>query len=202
MMSRIAVLVHGFASKGGKGSTDRLRPFFEAAGYRVYELDYGWTLFPTYTRANKKLALSWVGWARALAALQKDLTGSDELVGVGHSNGCPILRLSAWLGAPFTQLVFINPALNTKGKKTRIGLKVDKVHVFHARSDYVVRLASFIPWHVWGKMGAVGYKGKDARYRNYDLEKDFGYSKVRHGKVFSDKWVEAFGLFIVDALEP
>ena len=36
---KVALLVHGFASKGGKGSTDKLRAFFEAAGYRVYELD-------------------------------------------------------------------------------------------------------------------------------------------------------------------
>ena len=52
------LLVHGFASKGGTGSTDKLLPYFTKEGYRVYELDYGWTAFPTLTRANKKLALS------------------------------------------------------------------------------------------------------------------------------------------------
>ncbi len=202
MKSRIAVLVHGFASKGGKGSTDKLRPYFEAAGYRVYELDYGYTLLPTYTRANKKLALSWVGWARALVALQKDLTGSDELVGVGHSNGCPILRLSTWLGAPFTQLVFINPALNTKGRKTRVGLKVDKVHVWHSPSDKAVRVARWIPWHPWGRMGAVGYRGRDPRYRNYNKEHDYEVSSSTHGDVFDADKLPFFGPLIVDALEP
>jgi len=126
-----------------------------------------------------------------------------SLIGVGHSNGCPILRLAARLGAPFTQLVFMNPALNTKGKKTRVGLKVDKVHVWHVRSDYVVRIASFIPWHPWGKMGAVGYKGKDPRYVNYDIERDYDVDgKLRHGKVFDKEWLEVMGPLIVDALEP
>ena len=201
-MSRIAVLVHGFASKGGKGSTDKLRPYFEAAGYRVYELDYGWTLFPTYTKANKKLALSWVGWARALAALQKDLTGSDELIGVGHSNGCAILRLSSWLGAPFTQLVFINPALNTKGRKTRIGPTVKRVHVWHSPSDKALRVARWLPFHTWGRMGAVGYKGDDPSYVNYNKEDDFERSSSLHGDVFDPPKLKYFGPLIVDALEP
>ncbi len=192
------LLVHGFASKGGRGSTDKLRPYFEREGYRVYELDYTRTFLPTYTRSNKKLAMSWVGWARAMRDLQKDLTGETHLIGLGHSNGSPILRLSSWLGAPFTQLVFMNPALNTKGKKTRVGPTVKRVHVWHARSDYVVRFASYIPWHPWGKMGAVGYKGKDPRYVNYDQEsEEFGGKKLRHGKVFSDKWLEVFGPMVV-----
>ena len=37
---KVALLVHGFASKGGKGSTDLLRHSFEDAGYQVAELDY------------------------------------------------------------------------------------------------------------------------------------------------------------------
>ena len=189
---KVALLVHGFASKGGKGSTDLLRPFFEDAGYEVAELDYRWTGLIGVRTCNKKLAQSWAGWCRIVASY------AEEVVGIGHSNGPAILRASAWLGAPFTQLVFINPALNTKGKKTRIGPLVKRVHVFHARSDYVVRIASFLPWHPWGKMGAIGYKGNDPRYVNYDLERDFQYKKVRHGKVFSEKWLEAFGNLIVE----
>jgi len=194
------LLVHGFASKGGKGSTDKLRDYFYRANYRVYELDYGWTLFPTYTRANKKLALSWVGWAKALAGLQKDLAGGTHLIGVGHSNGCAILRLASWLGAPFTQLVFINPALNTKGRKTRVGPAVKRVHVWHSPSDKAVRIARWIPFHPWGRMGAVGYKGKDPRYINYDKEHAFGVgrrSSSTHGDVFDDEKLEFFGPMIV-----
>lgn len=179
------LLVHGFASKGGRGSTDTLRPYFEKAGYRVYELDYTYSLLPTLTRANKKLALSWVGWAKAMSDLQKDLTGETHLIGVGHSNGCPILRLSSWLGAPFTQLVFINPALNTKGKKTRVGKTVERVHVWHSPSDRAVRVARWIPFHTWGMMGAVGYKGDDpVYYPNYDKQNDFEVSSNEHSDVF------------------
>ncbi len=191
------LLVHGFASKGGKGSTDKLKPYFQQAGFRVYELDYGWTGLPVVTRANKKLALSWVGWAKAMAALQKDLVGETHLIGVGHSNGCPILRLSSWLGAPFTQLVFINPALNTKGRKTRVGPMVKRVHVWHSPSDKAVRVARWIPWHPWGRMGAVGYKGKDLRYVNYDKQNSYEISSRSHGDVFDDEKLPFFGPLIV-----
>jgi len=189
---KVVLLVHGFLSKGGKGSTDLLRPFFEDAGYQVAELDYRWTGLIGVRTCNKKLAQSWAGWCKIVASY------ADEIIGVGHSNGAPILRAAAWLGAPFTQLVFINPALNTKGKKTRIGPLVKWVHVFHARSDYVVRIARFLPRHPWGRMGAIGYKGNDPRYINYDLERDFEYKKVRHGKLFSEKWLETFGNLVVE----
>ena len=53
---KVALLVHGFASKGGKGSTDLLRPFFENAGYQVAELDYRWTGLIGVRTCNKKLA--------------------------------------------------------------------------------------------------------------------------------------------------
>ena len=194
---KVALLVHGFASKGGKGSTDTLRPYFEQAGWLVYELDYGYTMLPTLTRVNKKLALSWVGWARALNQLQKDLSGSGELVGVGHSNGCAILRLASWLGAPFTQLVFINPALNTKGRKTRVGPTVKRVHVWHSSSDKVLQFARFIPWHTWGRMGAIGYKGDDPTYANYDKRRDYSMKSKEHGDVFEQPERDFFGPIIV-----
>ena len=107
------------------------------------------------------------------------------------------MRLASWLGAPFTQLVFINPALNTKGKKTRIGSTVQRVHVWHSPSDKAVRVARWIPFHPWGRMGAVGYKGKDPRYVNFDKENDFDLSSSTHGDVFDNEKLEFFGPRIV-----
>lgn len=189
---KVAVLVHGFASKGGKGSTDLLRPYFEAAGYQVAELDYRWTGLIGVRTCNKKLAQSWAGWCRIVAS------HATEIIGVGHSNGCAILRASAWLGAPFTQLVFINPALNTKGKKTRIGPLVRWVHVWHSPSDKAVRVARWLPRHPWGRMGAVGYKGNDPRWINYNKQDDFRVSSRSHGDVFDADKLAFFGPRIVE----
>ncbi len=194
-MAKVALLVHGFASKGGKGSTDKLRPYFEDAGYQVAELDYRWTGLIGVRTCNKKLAQSWAGWCRVVASY------ADEIVGVGHSNGCAILRASAWLGAPFTQLVFINPALNTKGKKTRLGYSANRVHVWHSPSDKAVRFARWLPRHPWGKMGAVGYKGDDDRYVNYDKQNDYEVSSRSHGDMFDDDKLPFFGPLIVSKLE-
>lgn len=189
---KVALLVHGFASKGGKGSTDLLRPFFEAAGYEVAELDYNWTGLIGVRTCNKKLAKSWAGWCRIVASKV------TEIVGVGHSNGCAILRASAWLGAPFTQLVFINPALNTKGKKTRIGPLVKRVHVWYSPSDKAVRIARWLPKHPWGRMGAIGYKGDDPRYINYNKQDDFRVSSRSHRDVFDAEKLAFFGPRIVE----
>ena len=191
---KVALLVHGFASKGGKGSTDLLRPFFEDAGYEVAELDYRWTGLIGVRTCNKKLAQSWAGWGRIVASQ------ATEVIGVGHSNGCAILRASAWLGAPFTQLVFINPALNTKGKKTRIGPLVKWVHVWHSPSDKALRIARWLPRHPWGRMGAIGYKGDDPRYINYDKQNDFRVSSRSHGDVFDPGKLAFFGPRIVEKL--
>ena len=189
---KVALLVHGFASKGGKGSTDLLRPFFEDAGYQVAELDYNWTGLIGVRTCNKKLGKSWAGWCRIVASY------ATEIIGVGHSNGCAILRASAWLGAPFTQLVFINPALNTKGKKTRIGSLVKRVHVWHSPSDKAVRIARFLPRHPWGRMGAIGYKGNDPRWINYNKQHDFRVSSRSHGDVFDAEKLAFFGPRIVE----
>jgi len=192
---KVAVLVHGFASKGGKGSTDLLRPYFEDAGYQVAELDYRWTGLIGVRTCNKKLAQSWAGWCRIVASY------ADEIIGVGHSNGCAILRASVWLGAPFTQLVFINPALNTKGKKTRLGPLVKSVHVWHSPSDRAVRIARFLPRHPWGRMGAIGYKGNDPRYLNYNKQRDFKVSSRSHSDIFHDEKLAFFGPLIVEKLK-
>jgi len=189
---KVALLVHCFASKGGKGSTDLLRPFFEDAGYHVAELDYRWTGLIGVRTCNKKLAQSWAGWCQIVASY------ADEIIGVGHSNGAAILRASAWLDAPFTQLVFINPALNTKGKKTRIGPLVKWVHVWHSPSDKALRIARFLPRHPWGRMGAIGYKGNDPRYINYDKQNDFRVSSRSHGDVFDPEKLAFFGPRIVE----
>ena len=75
-----------------------------------------------------------------------------------------------------------------------------KVHVWHSPSDKAVRFARWLPRHPWGKMGAVGYKGKDTRYVNYDKQNDYEVSSRSHGDMFDDDKLPFFGPLIVEEL--
>ncbi|KKL96041.1 hypothetical protein LCGC14_1848480, partial [marine sediment metagenome] len=73
---------------------------------------------------------------------------------------------------------------------------------WHSPSDKALRVARWLPFHTWGRMGAVGYKGDDPSYVNYNKEDDFERSSSLHGDVFDPPKLKYFGPLIVDALEP
>lgn len=151
-----ALLVHGFnVDDLGEGSTDRLAPCLYESGFQVKEADYGCMNILGATLCNRHIA-------HTLAR-----TAPLGAIGVGHSNGCAILaQASLYIHNRMTGLVLINPALNTK---TKFGSSVKFIHVYHAPSDAVVQLSSLLPFHIWGAMGRVGYKGDDPRVVNYEL---------------------------------
>ena len=73
-----------------------------------------------------------------------------------------------------------------------------RVHVWHSPSDRALRIARFLPWHPWGRMGAIGYNGDDLRYINYDKQNDFSVSSRTHGDVFDPEKLAFFGPRIVE----
>lgn len=169
------VLVHGFADNNGKHTTDLLRPFFEAEGYNVREFDYGFIELISVKLHNAERG-------QKLAA-----TVQSGTIGVGHSNGCAVLREASLVGAPFEQLVFINPALTSDAD---IGSQVRKIHVWHSKADLAVRFAQVgLRWLIpsWGDMGAVGYKGNDRRFINYNKQSDFPVHSFTHLDMFAFK---------------
>jgi hypothetical protein len=182
---RTSYFVHGFNASSGANNVGRLRPYFEGAGFRVRELNYGWSGPLRVRLCNRGIAL-------ALAALVEPGT-----IGVGHSNGCAILQRASLSGARFEQLVFVNPALD---RGAEIGPQVKRIHVWHSPSDKPVRLARFMLRHPWGDMGAKGYRGADPRFINYDKEHGFPVSSRGHSDVFEAPALEFFGPLIVSAL--
>lgn len=141
-MASLAVLFHGFnVTDQGAGTTDRLRPYLEAARLHVRENDYGWTFLFGVLLGNQR---------RAERAADR---WGTQAIGIGHSNGCAILWRASMLGA-FRRLVFINPALDAS---IRFPPHLDVVHVFHTRHDRPVKWAARIPWVIWGRMGQHGY---------------------------------------------
>ena len=100
-------------------------------------------------------------------------------VGVGHSNGCAILAEACKYTKNIKNLVLINPALDSDFVFPE---NIDKIIIYHNKNDEVVTCSKFIPWHVWGEMGRVGYTGSDHRVTNVETNKMFGVSG--HSGVF------------------
>lgn len=165
---KTAHFVHGFnVSDSGANTTDRLVPFFSAAGYNVHEHDYGWFGLLQVRFLNGRVA----------KRVAKSVRPGD--IGVGHSNGCAILARAAAL-VPFDGLVLVNPALD---KDTEFPASLRWIHVYHSNGDAAVSLARFLPMHQWGDMGRVGYCGDDGRVLNFDHSPD-GHSDIfKHGRV-------------------
>ena len=162
-----AHLLHGFnISNKGRTTTDKLRPYLERIGLRVREMDYGWLGLLGVRLMNGRLA-------KRLAA---HIAPGD--IGVGHSNGCAILARAADMGAAFSGLVFLNPALDADRD---IAPAVQWIHVYYNKGDEATRLSAFLLAHQWGDMGLVGYCGDDPRVRNYDCS----MSLSGHSAIFS-----------------
>jgi len=170
-----AWLVHGYNIKDDGASTiDRLRPHLQAVGFAVMDIDYGWRGLLGVRLHNDKTA-------QQIARLAQP---GD--VGFGHSNGCAILHQASQLGAGLSGLVYVNPALN---KNAVPGPKTDWCHVWHTKHDWTVQWAKFLPFHTWGNMGRVGFRGQDVRVCNFDMSA----SVSGHSHVFRDPVLREFG---------
>lgn len=181
------ILLHGFnVSDEGAHTVGRLAPYFEAAGFEVKRPRYGWCGLLGVRFMNRR-------FARLIA----DLAEPGDVV-VGHSNGCAIAADAADIGAPISQLVLINPALDAD---RRFAPQVQRVHVWHSPSDGPVTFAKFLPWHAWGDMGAVGYRGPfDPRVSSYNKENGYQVSSSAHSDVFEPGKLEFFAPRIVAAV--
>lgn len=175
-----AYLIHGFNVRdNGAGSVLKLRPYLKAKGFEVVALGYEWTGRLGVRLCNPKLA-------SFLASLV-----DEESVAVGHSNGCAIIDEACRRGALFSQVAYINPALDPD--LAPVGW-VKRADVFYSTGDWATTLARFIPFSTWGAMGAKGYTGKDSRVVNHEMG-SFG-----HSDVFNDKHLKTWGPRIASAL--
>ena len=177
-LSGRVILVHGFNVKdGGKGTTDGLRPYFEAKGFTVLEFDTGWRFLAGVRFGNGKRA-------RRLARM---IRPGDILV--GHSDGCNLINLASWhqsgaKGKPVA-CIYLNPALD---RDTQLAPQVSAALVFYTRTDKIVAVANWLRFHPWGDMGRVGYIEKnqvylDGRYHNIEYE-HIGIEKAGHSGAF------------------
>jgi pimeloyl-ACP methyl ester carboxylesterase len=189
-MDKVAIFIHGFNVKdGGKGSTDKLKPYFIADGYKIDELDYGWRFLLGAKLNNGRFVI------KLQEMCQKYHQEGFEVTVVGHSNGGCV----AWLATQTDDrlatpdfLIVINPAL---ANDLKLGPFVTKALVLYSPEDGAVGLTKLkdvpvikwlIPAH-WGDMGKVGYKGKDIRVNSLDIGKLIPVDMpVGHSTIFRD----------------
>ena len=157
-------LIHGFnLTDWGAETTDKLRTYFEASGYDVCELDYGFLFLLGVRFRNKKIAAKFADQAEPGSVL------------VGHSNGCALISLMAEKGLPISRAVMIQPALNKNWKPPN---NVKGMAVYYNRRDRATWLAKFLVLHRWGAMGTYGPDYDDPRLSCIDVGRlgYFGHS--------------------------
>lgn len=191
-MKSIAILIHGFnVWDGGRGSVGKLRPFFADLGAPYVMVNYGhFGLLDTRFK-NRKIA-----HRVADAVTSARVKGFDNIVVVGHSNGCAIAHIAATCGAQIDRAVFINPALK---KDIEIPASIKSLDVWHSPSDIPVRLARYLlpsGARPWGRMGADGYAGNDSRVRNFNKETDYQIESREHSDAFDIERITYFGPLI------
>lgn len=144
-------LLHGFnVSDGGEKTVAQLKPYTEAADLSAHIYSYGWIGLMGAWFLNPRIVKQFL-----------PRVGSGD-IGCGHSNGCALLHKAAHLGAPFSGLIYINPALRPDAARAP---QVEWINVYFNDGDHAVKVAAMLrllaPWAplgdpLWGDMGARG----------------------------------------------
>lgn len=119
--------------------------------------------------------------------LKERLKSGDSIV--AHSFGCAIVwKLLEILdeeksALQLNKIYLLNSALNRE-----YTLKVDHcqhIYVFHDPSDFMLKLATYLPFNIMGDMGKAGYQYKDPKITNIEIKGDdelLNHSRSFHGK--------------------
>lgn len=183
------LFVHGFNVRdGGEGSVGKLRDFFIDLGCGVEVFNYGHynILEPRWknSRAAKRLA----------ARVEQLVSEGYKCIVVAHSNGAAITHIAGRdFNAPIYKVVYINPALN---RNVRIPKSFEGIDVWHNPHDWIVSLAKWLPFHIWGDAGQHGITRYDPRLRNYNITNYLSGRGNAHSKKFTPEVAKVLGPII------
>lgn len=179
------VMLHGINSNDSLDDLGRLRPFFIGQGINPVMFDYGEVSFLVRNK-NEKIA-------KNLALFLSSLKG--KIIVVGYSNGAAITHLAtSKYKARIDKAVYINPALDSR---IDVPETVKWVDVWYTSSDFIVKLSALRPFHIWGTLGAYGYRGKSKNVTAFDMGKEFDIKSKTHTSTFNRDIIEYFGPLIV-----
>lgn len=163
-------LVGGFRNRQhGADSVGRLRLLLQTLGYGTRLFRYGFVHLPGVYLWNDNAA-------RLLADAIVD--GEVRLV-VGFSNGCAMIHQALHLldEDGYTgklDVIYVSPALNRNAELARC---VDTCVVLSTPKDWAVRLARWLPFLVWGDMGAKGPTSPDPCYLHWPRPEIGGHNE-------------------------
>jgi len=145
------VTVHGFNVRdGGARTVDKLAPFIEKLGWiaDIDDADYGYVDLLSVRLFKRKKH------HQTILKLAQAFTDCDVII--THSNGAYYTTQALHLIKTQKTVIHISPALNSKTPPPKAVLRQLVLFTPH---DGWVKLASYLPAHPWGRMGARGYQG-------------------------------------------
>ena len=167
-------VLHGIHQAENGSNISQLVPYLQHEGLNVKYHNYGYAYailarFQNPGRAER---------------LKRFIHPND--ICIGHSNGCTLIYMMAMMGAPIKAAILINPALD---ETTVFPSQVEKIDVYHNQGDKAVWFSEFFGFfdllpHPWGKMGQVGFVGKDSRVTNIDCQQNLEAPIYGHSAIF------------------
>lgn len=187
-------LLHGIHAPEGNNNMARFAPHLAKAMPQAQVLlwQYGFMGFWQARWHN-----DWV--AREFAAESKLGRQRGEMeIWVTHSNGAAVAYLAVEkYGATPDMIININPALD----RWRTAA-VPYVLTIHSDGDRWVWLSQWVPGHIWGDQGKVGYRGRMSNTLNIDagkIEPAMRYDS--HTGAFEARRIERWAYFCAARIE-
>ena len=186
-------LIHGIHSKEGNHNMSRLLPHMQKAmpGAKVELWDYG---FMGFWQAR---------WRNAGVARQLDLDcrlerNREPEIWITHSNGAAIAYLAVRNhGTPVDMIININPALDHN-----LTAGVRRVETIYSEQDRAVDLSQWLPFHIWGDQGKVGYKGPRKNTISHNASRIGGPMEYKgHCDLFSSVRIEQWAYFFANRID-
>lgn len=163
-------LIHGIHSPEGNNNMSAFAPSVQRVmpHAHVHVFSYGFMGFWRARIANASVA-------RRLADVHNVSKNNEPEVWITHSNGHAVAYIACRdYGARPDGIIAFNPALDRW--RTPQGPFVD---VIYSKQDRVVDLAQWLPWHLWGDQGKVGFVPEAPRYMPW-VKPDDGSRTISH----------------------
>lgn len=182
------ILIHGIHEKEGDTNMSMLWPYLQRhlPDRQIHLHSYGFMGFWEARWDNKRQA-------KRLASVIEE----GDVV-VTHSNGAAITYMACCdHGARPAGVININPALDRK--RTAPAKWVETIH---SDGDRWVWLSQWLPWHIWGDQGKVGYRGGEKNTVNYNASKFSGVMAYKgHCDLFVSTRINEWAKFIARRIE-
>jgi pimeloyl-ACP methyl ester carboxylesterase len=159
---KVAILIHGI-NIGKKDQTKGLgvlRERLNSQGWLDIWLPFGTYFLTRWGRVNRILGRTIAEFVNLLHYM------GHKVAVIGHSNGAQIGLEVSRAGANLCALVFINGAVN---RKFRVGRHTRFVMNYYTKTDKVLLLAKWIPFHPWGPAGRSRILPYGCSWNNFDM---------------------------------